>query len=217
MARESTILLTAKQQRAYDLKKEGKTYAEIALIEGVAESVIGKRLVVAYRKLGISAAPKVINPVGAPGVERRDPEAAAAMLDAATDPLLKVKDALAECGLPGRVSEAMLKRLRLKFYGAVHEVKALKTNEIVRMCEEKLDMVRFYLDDKVMAEASARDLGLIAGVLIEKRALLRGEPTQIVSDHERKKLSELVPLLIAEAQRRGRTIDVTPEVANAAG
>jgi hypothetical protein len=39
--------------------------------------------------------------------------------------------------------------------------------------------------------------------LIEKRQLLSGAPTVIVSDLERKKLNELLPLLIAEGQRRG--------------
>jgi hypothetical protein len=43
--------------------------------------------------------------------------------------------------------------------------------------------------------------------MIEKRQLLRGEPTQIISDAERKKLHELLPLAIAEAQRRGLTLD----------
>ena len=75
------------------------------------------------------------------------------------------------------------------------------------MCEEKLHMIRHYMDDKTMAEASARDLGLIAGVLIEKRQLLRGEPTQIISDHERRKIHELMPELVAEAKRRGLTVD----------
>lgn len=207
-----TIVLTAKQQSAYDLKKGGKTYKEIAVIEGVSQSVICKRLQVAYHKLGIPARAVGVKVMPAvTGVEHRDPEAAAAMVDAASDPLTKVKDALKAAGMPERVSEAMLKRLRVKFFGAVHEVRALKTQEITRMLEEKIDMVRFYLDDKVMAEASARDLMLGLGVMIEKRALLRGEPTQIVSDHERKRMNELVPLLIAEAQRRGRTIDVTPE------
>ncbi len=43
--------------------------------------------------------------------------------------------------------------------------------------------------------------------MVEKRQLLRGEATVIVSDLERKKLNELLPLLIAEGQRRGITIE----------
>jgi DNA-binding CsgD family transcriptional regulator len=199
--------LAPKQQAVWDLKQQGKMNKEIAAILGVSVPYVGKTMTAVYRKLGISAGPtggKVMPNTS--GVEHRDPEAAAAMLDAGTDPLVKVKDALAAAGMPDRVSEAMLKRLRVKFFGAVHEIKALKTQELVRMCEEKLGMIGFYLDDKVMAEASARDLGLMAGVLIEKRQLLRGEPTQIISDHERKKLNELLPLAIAEAQRRGLTL-----------
>lgn len=215
---EFLLKLTAKQREAFDLKKAGKTYQEIASAQGCSNSVICKRLQRIYRMLGHRPGPgENVAGRAKTGVEHRDPEAAAAMIDAASDPLVKVKDALKVAGLPDRVSEAMLKRLRVKFFGAVHEVKALKTAEIVRTIEEKIDMIRFYLDDKVMAEASARDLMLGFGVLVEKRQLLRGEPTQIVSDHERKKINELVPLLIQEARRRGRTIDVTPEAMSAAG
>ena len=66
-----------------------------------------------------------------------------------------------------------------------------------------------FFDDKVMAEASARDIMLGIGVMIEKRNLLRGEPTAIISDHERKKLHELLPALIAESKRRGITVEGT--------
>lgn len=200
--------LTAKQQAVYDLARpatgQGKTRAEIAALLGISKPVVSKMLQAAYRKLGLS---KKTGLTQASATEFRNPEKTAKIIDALSDPLLKVKEALVASGLPERVSESVLKRLRTKFFGAVREVKALKTQEILRMCEEKLDMIDFYLDDKVMAEASARDLGLMAGVLIEKRALLRGEPTAIISDHERKKIHELFPALIAEAQRRGLTVD----------
>ncbi len=64
-----------------------------------------------------------------------------------------------------------------------------------------------YLDDKVAGEASARDLAMGISQLVEKQQLLRGMPTAITSDLERKKMLELAPLLIAEAQRRGITIE----------
>lgn len=199
--------LTLKQQAAYDLKVQGKTRAEIAHILGISESVVSKTLQACYRKLGIKKKAGGQEGPGR-GLEITNPERAAAIVDALSDPLHKVQEALKLAGLPEKVSQSVLKRLRVKFYGAIHEVKALKTNEIVQMCEEKLDMIRFYLDDKVMAEASARDLGLMAGVLIEKRQLVRGEPTQIISDYERKKLHELMPAMIEEAKRRGAvTVD----------
>ena len=70
-----------------------------------------------------------------------------------------------------------------------------------------------------MAEASARDLMLGMSALVEKRQLLRGEPTQIISDLERKRLTELLPLLSFEMQRRGITYDgqVTQKVVSQEG
>lgn len=200
--------LTAKQRAVYELARPesgtGKTRAEIAALLGISKPMVSKTLQAAYKKLGLS---KKNGMSIANTLEVRHPEKAAKVIDALSDPLLKVKEALVASGLPDRVSDSLLKRLRVKFFGVVREVKALKTQEILRMCEEKLDMIDFYLDDKVMAEASARDLGLMAGVLIEKRALLRGEPTAIISDYERKKIHELFPALIAEAQRRGLTVE----------
>ena len=201
----ATVPLTLKQQAVYDMKVAGKTRKEIAHILGISEPVVSKTLGACYRKLGLRRKDRLNLTLR--GQEHSNPEVVAAVLDAGTEPLQKLKDAFKAAGLPVPASEALLKRIRHKYFGVTHAVKALKTNEIVGMIEEKLDIIRFYLDDKVMAEASARDLMLGAGVLIEKRNLLRGEPTQILSDKERKTIHELMPELLAEAKRRGLTVD----------
>ena len=63
-----------------------------------------------------------------------------------------------------------------------------------------------YIDDYVMADANYRDLCMGLGILVEKRQLLKGEPTQIISVDERKTLNQLLPPLIVEAQRRNVAI-----------
>jgi|SRR5579864_533887 len=144
------------------------------------------------------------------GVEHKDPERAAAVIDAITEPpgaFDNLAAAFKSAGLPQAVSQAVMRRIRVKYFGAVSEVRALKTAELVKMIGEKLHLALGYMDDKVLAEASARDLGLVAGILAEKRQLLMGEPTQIISDGDRKKLHELLPAFIAEAKRRGVTVD----------
>jgi hypothetical protein len=85
--------------------------------------------------------------------------------------------------------------------------RSLKSGEIVDALNHKIDLALRYMDDKTMSEASFRDLALGTAAMIEKRQLLRGEPTAIISDAERAKLHELLPLAIAEAQRRGLTIE----------
>ncbi len=63
---------------------------------------------------------------------------------------------------------------------------------------------------EVVATASFRDLSSSLGILIDRRQLLKGEPTAITRFQDIRKLDELAELLNAEMQRRGKMIDVTP-------
>lgn len=204
--------LTVKQRTVYDLKEAGRTRPEIAASLGISEPVVSKTLQACYRKLGIK---KKQGGQGI-GTEHRRPEVAAAAIEAAADPCSETLKAAVErvnaqlkaSGLPERVSEALVRRLRVKYANAVTATRELRTNEILEMLGNKIALAASYLDDKVLAEASARDIMLGVGVMIEKRNLLRGEPTAIISDHERKKLHELLPALIAEQNRRAAvTVD----------
>ena len=80
-----------------------------------------------------------------------------------------------------------------------------------RLCLELLDTniekALLYLDDFVLAGASAKDLAIVTGILLDKRQVLKGEPTQRISIEERGKLEDLIPMLISEAKRRGMAID----------
>ncbi len=64
---------------------------------------------------------------------------------------------------------------------------------------------------EAFARSSGKDLTTMFGTLIDKRQLLRGEPTQITRLQDVKKLDELAEMLSEEMQRRGKIIDVTPE------
>lgn len=203
--------LTAKQQAVWDLRRpvseggQGKRREEIGKILGISTPVVSKTLQAVYRKLGMSNRKERGDRFG--GHEYKNPEKVAAVMDAMTDPLNKLADALREAGMPPGASSAIIRRLRTKFYGAVTEVRNLKKLELDEMLGKKIHLMLSYIDDKVSGEASARDLAMGVAQLIEKQQLIRGEPTQIVSDHDRKKLHELLPLAIAEAKRRGLTVD----------
>jgi len=203
--------LTEKQQAVWDLKQQGKTYKEISAALGISWPVVGKYLHSVYKKLGLK---KKAGAQGV-GVEVYRPEIAAAALDAASDPMAESQRAAIErvnaqlmaCGVPDKVSQALVRRLKSKYANAVFASRELRTNEILKMLGEKIGLAAFYLDDKVLAEASARDIMLGLGVMIEKRNLLRGEPTAIISDHDRKKIHELLPALLEEGRRRGITVE----------
>jgi DNA-binding CsgD family transcriptional regulator len=205
--------LTAKQQQVYDLTRpvseggQGKTRAEAAAILGISAPVVSKTLQACYKKLGLK---RVRGEMQTTEVKR--PEVVAAVMDCATNPdvelkLGKLREAYREAGLPIGAAEALIKRLRVKFFGAITATRNLKTQEILDLLGQKIHLALQYMDDKVMGEASFRDLALGTTAMIEKRQLLRGEPTQIISDAERAKLHELLPMAIAEAKRRGLTVE----------
>lgn len=205
--------LTAKQQAAYDLTRpekeggQGKTYGEAAAILGISKPVVSKTLQAAYRKLGLRKGER--GSEGKTAIELKNPEKAAAMMDAATDPKYdSLREAMRAAGFPEKAGESFIRRLRMKFAGPTTVARDLQTKELSELVGKKIHLLAEYLDDKVASEASARDLAMAMAQLIEKRQLLRGEPTQIISNDDRKKLHELMPALIAEGRRRGAiTVD----------
>lgn len=202
--------LTPKQQRIWDMKRpvdqggEGKTRGQIAAELGISEPVVGKQISVIHKKLGVKP-----DPGSHKRVENAEPEKAAAAIVAMTDPYGKVLEACRQAGLPDSTAKQLIRRLEVKYHRVVTEVRNLQTKELSDLIGKKLHLMLGYLDDKVVSEASARDLAMGIAQLVEKRQLLRGEPTQIVSDHERKKLHELAPLLLEEVKRRGLTLEGT--------
>ena len=204
--------LTAKQAMINGFREAGKTRVQIAAELGISENVVSKTIFTINKKKGIVAKPGQ-DGGDASSIERKDPERAAALFDVVSEPaLLKVSEAMEQAGLPEKVRTSLLRRLKVKYFGAVTEIRNLKTQEILDLLGKKIHLALSYMDDKVMAEASFRDLALGSTAMIEKRALLRGEATQIISDLERRTMHQLLPALIFEAQRRGITVEGTATV-----
>jgi DNA-binding CsgD family transcriptional regulator len=200
--------ITAKQQQAWDLRQAGRTCDEIARIMGIASRVVDRHIAAAKKKLGMTDAQVQADSAAMRQLsEFKHPEAAALLIDAATDPLANLEEAYAACGLPRQTAKAIIRRFKTRFSGGYTPTVNLKTSDIEEKLGHKIDLTLSYIDDVVAEQASLRDLALAATALIEKRQLVRGEPTQIISDLERKKLNELLPALIAEGQRRGITVE----------
>ena len=199
--------LTDKQRRILELKRAGRINKDIAFEMGCSENVVKKQINSIYRKLGIKGG--TLETSKPTLTEQAKPEQAAALMDAATDPFANIARAIKESGLPQSTGEAFLRRLRVRYGKVPQLVRNLKTQDIIRKLNERIELALEYMDEKVIAEASFRDLAMGTSALLEKRQLLSGEPTQILSDLERKNLHELMPLLIVEAKRRGITIEGT--------
>jgi len=141
----------------------------------------------------------------------------AQVLDIDTEVMIPLRKTLEEAGLKGAVVERMLLRARSQHQPAHQELRRVKTKEFQELLDDRIYRALMYLDDYSLAASSAKDIAIIVGIFLEKRQLLRGEPTHILSIEERGQLNSLVPMLIKEATRRGLVfedrgdiIDVTP-------
>ena len=70
--------------------------------------------------------------------------------------------------------------------------------------------------EQMMAESRLKDVGVFAGIAMDKVLLLSGQPTQIVGQLEQKKMEELLPALLSEVKRRGSRVELTERKASIA-
>ena len=140
-------------------------------------------------------------------------------LDSLSDPLGSLQAAAEACGLEASIVKSLVKRVKAQYQPILQEMRAFKTSELLGLLEDRAGRALQYLDDYKLSAASAKDLAIITGILLEKRQLLSGEPTHILSHEDRMSLNKLAPALEAEFRRRGflaedrgDIIDITPTV-----
>jgi len=150
-------------------------------------------------------------------IEARDGELAAEVVfegmsaGEKIDRFMEVSEA---CGMPKAMALALKKRMETRYIPATETLRNVQTSQLINYLDDRALKALEYMDDAVFAEANLRDLAVSMGILIEKRQLLRGEPTQILSIEERQNVNELIPQIIHEAKRRGMTIDSYPTNGN---
>ncbi len=82
---------------------------------------------------------------------------------------------------------------------------------LLSVIDDRLARVFEYFDDHVLGKMDGRNLMVAAGILTDKRQLLRGEPTAITRFQDIRKMDEILEAVAKELKRRGKMIDVTPE------
>ena len=137
-----------------------------------------------------------------------DPSQLADLLELGSDPITGFVKAAEQLGLSAVVTKRMLKRIKAEHQPVLSELQEVKTSQILKLLEDRAQRALLYMDDYALSKSSAKDLAVIAGIMLEKRALLRGEPTQILSIEDRNNMNELLPKLLQEAQKRGMFVDM---------
>lgn len=142
--------------------------------------------------------------------ETLDPEAAAELIaliaENPGDSITRLADA---CGLNPATARELVKRLETRFQPVLEEAKRVTTDSLVELIEEKLPLLLKSINQKKVDDATLRDIAVAFGVLAEKRQLLKGEPTQIMTYQERQNMNEIGPELLKEMERRGMVVDVS--------
>src|SRR3990167_988763 len=135
------------------------------------------------------------------------------VIDLATEPFVNFAREGARLGIDRKILARMVKRFQSTLSPVIGKERTLKTGRLLEVLEDKIARTLDWLDDEVLAKATAKDLAITLGILLEKRALLRGEPTQILAIEERLALNQLIPELVREAKHRGMVIDLNVEEA----
>ena len=140
-------------------------------------------------------------------------------LDALSDPLGSLVAAAEATGLSGEAARRMVKRVQAQYQPMLQEKREYKTSELLELLTDRAGKALEWMDDYIMSQASGKELAVMTGILLEKRQLLSGEPTHILSHEDRMSLNKLAPALEAEfrhrgflAEDRGDIIEVVPTV-----
>lgn len=202
--------ITAKQRQAYDLKKGGATWEECGLAMGCSPQTCRAHAAAAVRNgLEPLPAPYEQGASGAAGHRAAAVISGAGLFAAGKAQFdRKVFMELADSGgVPPRVAAALALRIENQYGQAKAEVKRLTLDEQVKATTDKAQLVLSHIDEVSIAGSSAKDLATAYGTLVDRAQLLGGKPTAVYDVNLRAKLHVLMPQFLAEAKRRGITVE----------
>ena len=119
------------------------------------------------------------------------------------DAVPMLKDALMALGVPQQGVTRLVEAAIARSKPLSDMLQRPKTKDFLRLIEDRAWLALQFLDEFAMIQASPKDRALIASILLEKRQLLRGEPTQILGIEDRAELTRILPMLFEEAKSRG--------------
>lgn len=206
-------VLTAKQRTAYDLRAQGKTWDEIASAMGCVAQTARRHCERAV-ELGMqpimgrmwrrALAPNAGEPTRV--ARLKDGEG---MFDGQKFDPAKFLEMAASAGIPPRVATALGRRIERQFGSVTGAIKKLALAEQVTATTAAAQLVLAHIDEVSIAGMDAKNLAIAYGVLVDKSLLLGGKPTSIVDFNVRQRLTVLMPAMLAEAARRGITMEGT--------
>lgn len=112
--------------------------------------------------------------------------------------------------LPVEAARVIYDRFANKYRVVVDGLRKASTVDILALLDHCIRDVMESLASEDWSKVGARDKAVIGGILIDKRQLLSGEPTAIISVDDRRSIEELSKAFVYEAKRRGLVHDLQP-------
>jgi len=204
--------LTPLEQQVYDLRSQDTklTMREIGEQLGMTTHRVNSTWKRVREKVGIE--PSQGRDTDGIKIEYKDPEAAAAFMDLVTEPGFEgVAEAAKESGLPLRAAQGLVNRMQENYEPVKREVDRIKTDTFVKKAE--FLALRFWdsITDEDIKSIDAYKRVIAGAILVDKRELLDGRPTERISVEDRRALPDIMAALLKEAQVRGLMPEVNPE------
>lgn len=114
-----------------------------------------------------------------------------------------VKDISDQLGIPSKDVQESIDRRQMRTAAPSRRVPVAR---FLKLMETAAERILVSMDEKRVGQADLKSLGAVFRDLMNARALLLGEPTQIIGSAHRQQMNDLVQMILAEARHRGLTI-----------
>lgn len=153
------------------------------------------------------------------GIDRRTVTDAYRMARKKLDKQLSLVHSGSSASQPSKFDSSKGPQIETVIEGLVRECRELEIGKkvtdgsILEGIDETIAKALYFLrrNEMALVKATPKDLATIVNGLVEKRQLLKGEPTAITKLQDIRKLDEVAAALDKEMKRRGMLVDVTPE------
>ena len=211
-----------RMRQAYDLRQQGRAWIDIGETLGITAPAASNLAKLAETRLGLPPLHRThrsrtndrTNPMAAEqlaksvGVDVSDVQfvncvaSVAGKLD--TEKFLEVA---AAAGVPSRIAGELARRVQANYEGLNAPVKPMSDKEFADATRLVAQKMLSHMDETTMMTTSMKDLVIAFGVMVDKAQLLGGKPTSIVDFNLKQKIEVMMPKMLAEARRRGITIE----------
>ena len=186
------------------------TKDEIAQRVGFKRTTVRRHLAMVERRL---ADPDSMRSTGSgvPHLSQSDPKTYAKALTKLAAPQRNIAAVAREMGLSCEAATKIARELEQELQPLQRVIEDVRVEDLTKRFGTLTRDALNAITQAKLDGASARDLGVLAGIGSQNFQLLRGQPTQRMEINDRRKLNELVKMMLEEAKRRGIEIDVTPD------